>query len=179
VHLLESGTLQTHTIILATGAYSSWLGVEGENDYRGGGVSSCATCDGFLYKDQHTVVIGGGDTAMEDALVRDFGYICGGEVAVGMRFRQDLRGTLQRPLQNCRTVRCAERIPAGLPVVYPPTILAKARVSKLSRLARLWWIMPQNVLSGTRPDIVKGDGDPPQGDVPGLARARPPRARKR
>eukprot|EP00039_Didymoeca_costata_P019110 m.336276 g.336276 ORF g.336276 m.336276 type:complete len:665 (+) comp17803_c0_seq1:118-2112(+) len=62
-------TIKTHTIILATGADSRWLGVDGEEDYRGGGVSSCATCDGFLFKDQEVVVIGGGDAAMEDALV--------------------------------------------------------------------------------------------------------------
>eukprot|EP00035_Acanthoeca_spectabilis_P021850 m.440577 g.440577 ORF g.440577 m.440577 type:complete len:692 (-) comp18538_c0_seq1:1881-3956(-) len=62
-------TIKTHTLILATGADSKWLGVEGEEEYRGGGVSTCATCDGFLYRDQDVVVIGGGDTAMEDALV--------------------------------------------------------------------------------------------------------------
>jgi thioredoxin-disulfide reductase len=65
----EGQTIQAHTIILATGADSNWLGVDGEHKYRGGGVSSCATCDGFLYRDQEVVVIGGGDTAMEDALV--------------------------------------------------------------------------------------------------------------
>ena len=60
---------KVHSIIMATGADSRWLGAPGEYEYRGGGVSSCATCDGFLYRDQHVVVIGGGDTAMEDALV--------------------------------------------------------------------------------------------------------------
>ena len=65
----QNNTIETHTIIVATGADSRWLGVEGEEQYRGGGVSSCATCDGFLYKDQEVAVIGGGDTAMEDALV--------------------------------------------------------------------------------------------------------------
>ena len=65
----NTGRLKVHTIIMATGADSRWLGVPGEYDYRGGGVSSCATCDGFLFRDQHVVVIGGGDTAMEDALV--------------------------------------------------------------------------------------------------------------
>jgi thioredoxin-disulfide reductase len=63
------GPLKTHTIIIATGADSRWLGAPGEFKYRGGGVSSCATCDGFLFRDKHVVVIGGGDTAMEDALV--------------------------------------------------------------------------------------------------------------
>uniref|UniRef100_A0A7S0MM64 Thioredoxin reductase n=1 Tax=Cryptomonas curvata TaxID=233186 RepID=A0A7S0MM64_9CRYP len=62
-------TIRTNSLILSTGADSRWLGVPGEWEHRGGGVSSCATCDGFLFADQDVVVIGGGDTAMEDALV--------------------------------------------------------------------------------------------------------------
>jgi thioredoxin reductase len=66
---MNTTSLRAHTVIIATGADSRWLGVPGEHEYRGGGVSSCATCDGFLFRDQKVVVIGGGDTAMEDALV--------------------------------------------------------------------------------------------------------------
>jgi len=65
----NDSTIQTHSVIIATGADSRWLGVPGEWEHRGGGVSSCATCDGFLYSDKHVVVVGGGDAAMEDALV--------------------------------------------------------------------------------------------------------------
>eukprot|EP00521_Asterionellopsis_glacialis_P014067 CAMPEP_0195292912 /NCGR_PEP_ID=MMETSP0707-20130614/11204_1 /TAXON_ID=33640 /ORGANISM="Asterionellopsis glacialis, Strain CCMP134" /LENGTH=687 /DNA_ID=CAMNT_0040353507 /DNA_START=144 /DNA_END=2207 /DNA_ORIENTATION=+ len=65
----SSPSIETHSIIVATGAESNWLGIPGEYELRGGGVSSCATCDGALYAGQHVVVVGGGDTAMEDALV--------------------------------------------------------------------------------------------------------------
>lgn len=55
-------------VILATGAIARQLGVSGEMDYIGKGVSTCATCDGFFYTDKEVVVVGGGDTAVEDAL---------------------------------------------------------------------------------------------------------------
>jgi len=61
--------IETHAIIIATGAESNWLNVPGEWEMRGGGVSTCATCDGALYHGKDVIVIGGGDTAMEDALV--------------------------------------------------------------------------------------------------------------
>ena len=65
----STGAIETHSIIVATGADSKWLGIPGEYEMRGGGVSSCATCDGFLYANKHVIVVGGGDAAMEDALV--------------------------------------------------------------------------------------------------------------
>ena len=64
----ERDSYAAKSLIIATGASAKYLGIESEKNFLGKGVSACATCDGFFYKDQEVAVIGGGNTAVEEAL---------------------------------------------------------------------------------------------------------------
>lgn len=65
---LKDQVIESKSVIVATGASARWLGLESEKEYTGKGVSSCATCDGYFFTDREVIVVGGGDSACEEAL---------------------------------------------------------------------------------------------------------------
>tara|TARA_B100000902_G_scaffold377134_1_gene409058 strand:+ start:846 stop:1766 length:921 start_codon:yes stop_codon:yes gene_type:complete len=68
LHLDNGDVIETKTVIISTGAQARWLGIQNEDKFQGHGLSACATCDGFFFKDKIVAVVGGGNSAAEEAL---------------------------------------------------------------------------------------------------------------
>ena len=100
----EKDTYQAKNIIIATGAYARPIGCKGEQEYKGRGISYCATCDGAFFKDKTVAVVGGGDVAVEDAI-----FLARGCKQVYLIHRRDqLRAAqvLQDALKDFHNITC-------------------------------------------------------------------------
>ncbi|MBC33961.1 MAG: thioredoxin-disulfide reductase [Rickettsiales bacterium] len=98
----EKLEIESYSTIIATGAKAKWLGVEGEKKFMGLGVSACATCDGFFFKGKNVVVVGGGNTAVEEALF--LSNLCKKVTLVHRRDRLRAEQILQKRLGEKKNV---------------------------------------------------------------------------
>lgn len=99
----ETQTIQTQTVIIATGASAMWLNLPSEQKLRGKGVSACAVCDGFFFKDKEVIVVGGGDTAMRE--VNYLSKICSQVTVVHRRDQLRAQLALQELVKNKSNVK--------------------------------------------------------------------------
>ena len=98
----ESVEVEAETVIIATGATAKYLGLESEQRLKGGGVSACATCDGFFYKGQDVVVIGAGDTAAEEATY--LSNICNKVTILVRKDYMRASKAMQKRVQNTKNI---------------------------------------------------------------------------
>jgi thioredoxin reductase (NADPH) len=136
----DSGrVIESHTVILATGAKAKWLGLPGEEALKGFGVSACATCDGFFFRGRQVVVVGGGNSAVEEAL-----YLSGIAAKVTVVHRRDsfraerilIDRLMARPNVSVRWNRAVEDIVGGgTPKGVTHAILRDTATGALEELA--------------------------------------------
>jgi len=136
----DSGrVIEAHSVILATGAKAKWLGLPGEEALKGFGVSACATCDGFFFRGRHVVVVGGGNSAVEEAI-----YLAGIASSVTVIHRRDsfraerilIDRLLARPNVSVKWNRIVDDIVGGgTPKGVTGVVLRDAASGKLEEMA--------------------------------------------
>ena len=99
---VEDQEFNSHAVILATGASAKWMGLPSEKKLIGHGVSACATCDGFFYKNKDVVVIGGGDTALREALY--LSKLCKNVTLIHRRETLRAQAALQDKAKNTKNI---------------------------------------------------------------------------
>ena len=99
----DAGEYKCKSLIIASGASARFLGLPGEQRFMGKGVSACATCDGFFFKNQEVMVVGGGDTACEEALF--LSKFAREVILVHRRFDLRAQAVLQEELRNNKKIR--------------------------------------------------------------------------